>query len=85
MGDKPHETIHQNSNTIRDLRFKTMAKARECLEEPQYFLSSGFRIGRRSELTSKLKVEANPVNLKIRILQASRRTVKTNRGKVTQR
>ena len=43
------------------------AKAKECLDDLQYFLSSGFRIGRRTELTSKLKVEVNPVILKIEI------------------
>ena len=62
---------------------RSWAKAKECLDDPQYFLSSGFRIGRRAELTSKLKVEANPVILKIRILQTSRSTVKSNRGKIT--
>ena len=38
------------------------AKAKECLDDLQYFLSSGFGTGRRAELTSRLKVEANPEN-----------------------
>ena len=38
-------------------------KAKEFLDDPQYFLSSGFGMGRQADPTSRLKVEANPVNL----------------------
>ena len=61
---------------------RSWAKTEECLEEPPYFLSMGFRFGRRAELTSKLKVEVNPVILKIWILQTSRSTIKSKIDKV---
>ena len=42
---------------------RSWTKAKECLDDPQYFLSSGFGMGRQAEPSSRLKVEANPVNL----------------------
>ena len=60
-------THHYNRALAQSGTFgsRSWAKARECLDEPQYFLSSGFRFGRRVELPNKLKVETNPVNLEI--------------------
>ena len=84
MGDNPHESIHQNSSTIRDLWFKTMGhypkrgtpdyvrnvfKASDVLHLLHWVRTTEFTSdsGNGNNLTSKLKAEANPVNLEVRI------------------